>query len=105
LDEGIMTMTFNFKAPKHNVFKVSTPSALVVRLNPEPAIYFKTNLLKPLSKGSESISDEMKYTLPGRKVAGDKLAYEVVIGNVFKGDQSGFVREDEVIASWEIFTP
>lgn len=29
----------------------------------------------------------------------------VVIANIFKGDQSGFVREDEVIASWEIFTP
>ena len=71
-----MTMTFNFKAPKHNVFKVSAPSALVIRLNPEPAIYFKTNLLKPLTKGFDAISDEMKYMVPGRKVAGDKLAYE-----------------------------
>lgn len=76
LDEGVMTMTFNFKAPKHNVFNVSSPSALVIRLNPEPAIYFKTNLLKPLTKGFDAVSDEMKYTVPGRKVAGDKLAYE-----------------------------
>jgi glucose-6-phosphate 1-dehydrogenase len=29
----------------------------------------------------------------------------VVLANIFKGDQSSFVREDEVIAAWEIFTP
>ena len=71
-----MTMTFNFKAPKHNVFDVKSPSALVVRMNPEPAIYFKANLLKPLTKGFDSITDDIKWTVPGRKVAGDKVAYE-----------------------------
>lgn len=29
----------------------------------------------------------------------------VVLANIFKGDQSSFVRQDEVIAAWEIFTP
>jgi len=32
-------------------------------------------------------------------------AYETVIRAVLKGNQSLFVREDELIASWEIFTP
>lgn len=65
--------------------------------------------------------EEITWTVPGRKVAGDKLAYEgesrclaaravadavaVVLANIFKGEQSSFVREDEVIAAWEIFTP
>ncbi|KAJ9094891.1 hypothetical protein QFC19_007747 [Naganishia cerealis] len=103
LDEGLMTMTFHLRAPRNNVFNVNEHSnSLVIRMNPEPAVFFKANLLKPATRGTEAIEQEIKWTVPGRKVAGDKLAYEA---NIFKGDQSSFVREDEVIAAWEIFTP
>jgi hypothetical protein len=47
----------------------------------------------------------INYTVPGKKVPGDKKAYEVVIQNVIKGEHSSFVREDELVAGWKIFTP
>lgn len=122
LDKGLMEMTFHLRQPENNVYNVPGHSnSLVIRMNPEPAVFFKANLLKPGCRGEETTHEEIKWTVPGRKVAGDKLAYEgesgclaaravadavaVVLANIFKGDQSSFVREDEVIAAWEIFTP
>ncbi|KAJ9117354.1 hypothetical protein QFC24_006448 [Naganishia onofrii] len=106
LDKGLMEMTFHLRPPQNNIFDVPTHSnSLVIRMNPEPAVFFKANMLKPACRGTETTEEEIKWTVPGRKVAGDKLAYEVVLANIFKGDQSSFVREDEVIAAWEIFTP
>jgi glucose-6-phosphate 1-dehydrogenase len=32
-------------------------------------------------------------------------AYEALLLDAFKGDQSNFVRDDELDASWRIFTP
>lgn len=77
LDEGLMTMTFHLRPPANNVFKVDEHSnSLVIRMNPEPAVFFRSNLLKPATRGTETVEDEIKWTVPGRKVAGDKLAYE-----------------------------
>lgn len=81
------------------------------------------------SMGADTIEGDLKWTVPGAKVPGDKVAYKgelrtvstplpsashltdsvlprsVVIDNVLKGEHSAFVREDELEASWEIFTP
>ena len=72
-----MEMRFNFKHAPNNILKVSSPAALVVRLNPEPAIFFETNLLKPGSMTAETSREEIKWTVPGKKVPGDRKAYEV----------------------------
>lgn len=70
-------MTFHLRQPENNVFDVPRHSnSLVIRMNPEPAVFFKANLLKPGSRGEETVGEEIKWTVPGRKVAGDKLAYE-----------------------------
>jgi glucose-6-phosphate 1-dehydrogenase len=74
-----MEMTFHLRTPEHNIFNVPTHSnSLVIRMNPDPAVFFKANMLKPASRGTETTEGEIKWTVPGRKVAGDKLAYEGV---------------------------
>lgn len=77
LDKGLMEMTFHLRPPRNNIYNVPSHSnALVVRMNPDPAVFYTANVLKLGSRGEETVAEEIKWTVPGRKVAGDKLAYE-----------------------------
>uniref|UniRef100_A0A8V5GLJ7 Glucose-6-phosphate 1-dehydrogenase n=1 Tax=Melopsittacus undulatus TaxID=13146 RepID=A0A8V5GLJ7_MELUD len=78
---------------------------LVVRVQPDEAVYTKLMTKKPgLSLSPEESELDLTY---GSRYKDVKLpdAYERLILDVFCGNQMHFVRSDELREAWRIFTP
>jgi glucose-6-phosphate 1-dehydrogenase len=78
---------------------------LVMRLQPDEAVYMKTNVKSPGLKTTPIMSElDLSYD---RRFDGDLIfdAYTRLILEVIRGRQATFVRDDELKAAWEIFTP
>ena len=75
---------------------------LVLRIRPSEAIYFSLNAKMPGFYNC-AVPAEMDLTY---KTGIDKTkipeAYEALILDALKGDQSNFVRDDELDAAWEV---
>ncbi|CAI5713719.1 unnamed protein product [Hyaloperonospora brassicae] len=78
---------------------------LVLRLQPEEAVYMKMNMKSP-GLQTQAISSELNLSYSeryeGAEVPG---AYTRLILDVLRGKQAAFVRDDELRAAWKIFTP
>merc|ERR1711916_251138 len=78
---------------------------LVIRLQPQEAIYLKTNVKKP-GLHTLPIQSELDLTYESRHpIEALSDAYTRLILDVLRGKQATFVRDDELLAAWEIFTP
>ncbi len=78
---------------------------LVVRVQPDEAIYLKTHSKVP---GLETVVAMRELDLTyAERFPGAFLpdAYERLIYDVLRGDHNLFVRNDELLASWQVFTP
>lgn len=83
----------------------SRRNELVIRLQPDEAMYIKTMTKQP-GMSFEPLESELDLTYRARY--GDiRLpdAYERLILDVFSGNQGHFVRSDELAEAWRIFTP
>ncbi|CAH0475320.1 unnamed protein product [Peronospora belbahrii] len=78
---------------------------LVLRLQPEEAVYMKMNV-KSLGLQTQAISSELDLSYAER-YEGTEVpdAYTRLILDVLRGKQATFVRDDELRAAWKIFTP
>jgi glucose-6-phosphate 1-dehydrogenase len=96
-----------FRKPSNNLFAAYSNNELVLRVQPNEAVYTKMTVKRPGLQGGavhteldlsyhERFREEVK-TLPD--------AYERLIYDVIRGDHSLFVRADELKAAWAIFTP
>jgi len=97
-----------FKDVPHNEFCQSgtslTPNELVIRVQPDEAIYLKiTNKVPGLDYRIEETRLDLRYAAQFDAVIPD--AYESLLQDVIHGDRSLFIREDELQVSWDIFTP
>ncbi len=80
---------------------------LVIRVQPDEAVYMKMNVKMPGFRTQPMMTDmdldykssfpELSATIPD--------AYTRLILDVLRGEQSAFVRNDELEAAWAIFTP
>merc|ERR1711957_639180 len=83
---------------------------LVMRMQPDEAIYFKTNVKSP-GFSAAPIQSELEVNYNTRffndsgKSDSNPDAYTRLILDVLRGRSAAFVREDELRRSWEIFTP
>jgi len=85
---------------------------LVMRMQPHEAIYIKTNFKSP-GFASAPVQGELEVNYESRFFdhhgEGDNVsnpaAYTRLILDVIRGRQAAFVRADELVRSWEIFTP
>lgn len=78
---------------------------LVFRVQPNEAVYFKLMTKKP---GMEFNMEETELDLTlTDKYEGERFpdAYERLLWDVYCGNQSSFVRSDELSEAWRIFTP
>ncbi len=78
---------------------------LVMRLQPDEAIYMKLNVKKP-GLSTEAALTELDLTYKDRydnPALPD--AYTRLILDTLRGQQATFVRSDELRAAWKIFTP
>ncbi|TDH66907.1 hypothetical protein CCR75_008647 [Bremia lactucae] len=78
---------------------------LVLRLQPEEAVYLKINVKSP-GLQTQPISSELDLSYAER-YEGTEVpdAYTRLILDVLRGKQAAFVRDDELHAAWKIFTP
>jgi len=77
----------------------------VVRLQPDPTIFMKMTVKEPgLDMNLAQSELELLYTTRYQRVAIPE-AYERLILDCMNGDQQHFVRRDELVAAWTIFTP
>ena len=79
---------------------------LVIRVQPNEAIYLKLNTKKPGEMGFNIEETELDLTY-GERYKGVKLpdAYERLILDVFIGSKINFVRSDELEEAWRIVDP
>jgi glucose-6-phosphate 1-dehydrogenase len=98
LDERLCEVRMHFRGAAD-----SPPNALVLRLQPTPAFFFCANLKTPgYSDTPVSTHVGMDYTAAASKIPD---AYTRLILDVVRGRQASFVRDDELLAAWKIFTP
>lgn len=106
LNQGKVEIRIQFKAVNHGVFKDSARNELVIRVQPDEAMYLKMNIKVPGVANNVSIS-ELDLTYKDRYSAGFYIpeAYESLIKDALVDDHSNFVRDDELDISWALFTP
>lgn len=83
-------------------FRGNGSNALVLQLQPQPTILLSTNMKRPgFSMSPISTHMGIKY---GENCQVPE-AYTRLLLDVMRGEQANFVRDDELIAAWELFTP
>jgi glucose-6-phosphate 1-dehydrogenase len=98
LDERLCEVRLHFQGSTK-----SQPNALVIRLQPNPAIFFCANLKTPgFSETPVSTHMGVDYAAAAKKIPD---AYTRLLLDVMRGHQASFVRDDELLAAWKIFTP
>lgn len=108
LGERKTEIRVQLKATPHFVFggdPETSRNEVVVRLQPDEAIYLKLIVKKPGLETEPSISE---LDLDYRSRYPDVVipdAYPKLILDAIRGDQQHFVRRDELRAAWAIFTP
>ncbi|CAJ0750172.1 7112_t:CDS:2 [Entrophospora sp. SA101] len=105
LNEPKTEIRVQFQDVPGNVFKDASRNELVIRVQPNEAVYMKmTSKLPGLSM--DTVISELDLTYK-KRFSDLKIpdAYEALILDVLNGDHSNFVRNDELDAAWRIFTP
>lgn len=114
LNERKAEMRIQFKdAPAAKaLFGCEVPrNEIVMKLQPTETIYMKSNIKTPGFSSAPIQSElEVKYDTRyfgdnGGKAQANPDAYSRLILDVLRGRSASFVRSDELIRSWEIFTP
>ncbi|KAG1526568.1 hypothetical protein G6F52_002318 [Rhizopus delemar] len=105
MDNSKAEIRIQFKKVPGSLFRDSPRNELVFRVQPGEAIYMKFNNKVP-GFSVDSMITELDLTYKSRY---DNLkipaAYEILLLDALRGDHSNFVRDDELVAAWEIFTP
>lgn len=80
------------------------PNELVIRVQPDEAIFFRILSKVPgLGMDLEPRELNLHYGTAFTQVIPD--AYEDLLHDVITGEKSLFIREDELAAAWDVFTP
>jgi len=105
LNEQKTEVRIQFKDVTSGIFKDIPRNELVIRVQPNESVYLKMNSKLP-GLSMQTVATEMDLTYR-RRFSDLKIpeAYESLILDALKGDHSNFVRDDELDASWRIFTP
>jgi len=96
------------KAPPGSLFGDQPQNELVIRIQPNEAIYYKILAKLPgLTQGSKDVQQtvldlDLKKRFELRRTP---EAYEKLIHDVIQGESHNFVRRDELEEAWRIFDP
>jgi len=96
------------KAPPNSLFGDQPQNELVIRIQPNEAIYYKMLAKLPgLSQGARDVQQtvldlDIKKRFEVRRTP---EAYEKLIHDVIQGESHNFVRRDELDQAWRIFDP
>ncbi|GAV30453.1 hypothetical protein PMKS-003967 [Pichia membranifaciens] len=106
LDESKVEIRIQFKPVETGIYENSARNELVIRIQPDEAMYLKMNIKVPGVANKVSIS-ELDLTYKDRYSSEFYIpqAYESLIKDCLEDDHSNFVRDDELDVSWSLFTP
>ncbi|CAH2351365.1 glucose-6-phosphate 1-dehydrogenase [[Candida] railenensis] len=106
LDESKVEIRIQFKPVAKGMFEEIQRNELVIRVQPDEAIYMKINSKIPGISTETSLTDlDLSYATRYSKDFWIPEAYEALIRDCFLGNHSNFVRDDELDVSWKLFTP
>jgi glucose-6-phosphate 1-dehydrogenase len=102
LNESKVEIRIQYKDVVQGIFKDIARNELVIRIQPDEAIYIKMNTKTP-GLQTMVVPTEMDLTY-ARRFADRKIpeAYEALILDMLKGDHSNFVRDDELDVAWKV---
>ncbi|KAI7871494.1 glucose-6-phosphate dehydrogenase [Spinellus fusiger] len=105
LNEAKVEVRIQFRTVPGNLYAETPRNELVMRIQPKEAVYIKFNNKQP-GLSYQTIQTDLDLTYHSRyKDMYIPDAYESLILDVMRKDQSNFVRNDELEAAWKIFTP
>ena len=109
LSKTASVITIQFKAVPHNIFNTEesgTPkqNRLVISIQPDMSIRFQLQSKIPgLEMNLNTVDVVFDYF--GTKKSDAPEAYETLLLDAITGDQTLFMRADQVEAAWELITP
>ena len=103
LDTRMTEIRVQFRAVPRNLFCAEplclSPNELVIRVQPQEAIYFRIINKVPGLKTALTESElDLRYESAFREIVPD--AYECLLLDVIKGEKTLFIRTDELAAAW-----
>jgi glucose-6-phosphate 1-dehydrogenase len=109
LDAGVTEIRVHFRPAPGSLFGGETacppPNELVIRVQPQEGIYFGIVTKVPgLGMELDVKNLDLSYT----SAFSDAIipdAYESLLLDVVRGEKTLFIRDDELEAAWDIFTP
>jgi len=104
LEDRKAEIRIQFRPNATNVYQTTPRNELVMRVQPDEAVYMKFNGKVP-GLSEDIIQTELDLTYKSRFEARLPDAYERLLYDVLRGDHNLFVRSDELDAAWNIFTP
>lgn len=95
------------KAPPQSLFGDQPQNELVIRIQPDEAIYYRILAKTPglTARTHEVQRTRLDLDLSRIELGRNPLAYEKLIHDVIQGESHNFVRRDEVEEGWRIFDP
>ncbi|ORX64362.1 glucose-6-phosphate dehydrogenase [Basidiobolus meristosporus CBS 931.73] len=105
LNEQKAEIRIQFRDVENCIFPNHSRNELVIRVQPNEAVYMKITNKKPGLSMDTVISElDLSYR---RRFSDVRIpeAYEALILDALQGDHSNFVRDDELDEAWRIFTP
>lgn len=107
VDDNHVSIRIQFKDERQPYGKATTRNELVIRAQPDEAMYLKVTSKNPgLSHDlTDTLNTELDLTYRHRYDVRLPDAYESLIYEAITGNSTNFVRKDELDAAWRIFTP
>ncbi|KAL7555576.1 hypothetical protein ACA910_016186 [Epithemia clementina (nom. ined.)] len=103
LNERVCEVRLHFRGSDKSTTTTSQPNALVLRLQPTPKLFFTANLKTPgFASTPTSAHLGVDYQDHDESIPD---AYTRLLLDVLRAQQENFVRDDELINAWRIFTP
>lgn len=102
VDDHKVIIRIQYKPVTSGIFQNIARNELVIRIQPDEAVYMKMNVKEP-GLSNATIASEMDVTYKKRfENAKIPEAYESLLLDAFKGDRSNFVRNDELDVTWKV---
>ena len=106
LNASKVEIRVQFKPVPEGIYHNAARNELVIRVQPDEAMYLKMNIKVPGVANKVSVSElDLTYKDRYSKEFYIPQAYESLIKDALDGDHSNFVRDDELDVSWALFTP
>ena len=104
-------IVITFKRPSHNVFAngaaehESEPNRLIIRLQPQEGLRLQLISKQPGPGGMRLFPSELNLSFDETFKERLPDAYERLLMDVARGNQTLFMRHDEVMAAWQFMDP